>query len=295
MSADKELTATDHLLKRWSWAVLVIGALASGAVNAVYALRVGDNSVVHAIVPLLVLGLGLFAELVFLSSHPRPVRWLGGIGSVAGFALALVMSYHAIREVLGQELASVRGPLTDTAAALPDVLMLIAATVLLSHRWRATRSAPTDAQRSPSRLQRLRDKALDRVEASLDKPANPHVNAVPEAVNAPLNAAEAVNHNGHSTVTPPDWARSVTAVPTEPVTEAVNASATDRHVHEARELLDRTGKRVAIETLAAALAALDAETPIKTISRELGMGERTLREVRDARRPLAYRLAPSPS
>ncbi|MFV8275820.1 hypothetical protein [Mycobacteroides abscessus] len=281
------LTATDYLLRRWSWTLLVVGAVASSAVNALYATRSGDNPYVHAVVPMLVLFLGLYAELIFMSTHPWWVRWLGGIGSAAGFGLALVMSYHAIRAVFGEELESVKGPLTDSLAAIPDGIMLVAATVLLSHRWRTSRTdAVTEGDRQPNRFKRLTGKALDKVEARLDKPAPEPVTVTERAVTAPVTVPEAGVHDGHT----PEGLRSLPDRPTDRVPEAVTVTATDRHLTEARELIARTGKRQSVEKVARVLSELDDGTPVLTISETLGMGERTVREIRDARRGAVERL-----
>lgn len=285
------LTAHDEFARWASWLVLVAFTAASVWLNAEYARLQGDGLTFHVALPLLALTAGVYAEVVLLSSHRWIVRGVTGTLVVAGFVTMLIGSYIGILGVT-QDALPTYGKLNYAVAAFPDAFMLIAATVLMAHRWKKVRGAvATDSDRQPNRLQRLTTKAFDRVESALDKPATPQVNAVTEPVHAPVNAADAVSHNGHSPHPVPDWARSVNTLPTVPTPEPVNAAATDRHVHEALELLDRTGKRVAVETLAAALAALDEGKPIKTISRELGMGERTLREVRDARLPLAHRLA----
>lgn len=295
MSTEKEpstLTSTDKLAHWLSWLFLVLGTLVSAYLNSVHAARVGDAAAYHVAAPLIALLMGLYAEVILLSTYPRIVRWTAGIATTSGFLFAMASSYVSILAVARADMANAYAWMQAGTAALPDAVMILAVTVLVAHRWRSTRSTPaTDSDRQPNRFRRLTTKAFDRIESKLDKPATPQVNDVNAAPTEPVNVPEAVSHNGHGRLPVPDWARSVNTLPERPTPEPVNAAATDRHMHEAQELLDRTGKRVAVETLAQALAALDDGTPIKTISRELGMGERTLREVRDARLPLAHRLA----
>lgn len=62
----------------------------------------------------------------------------------------------------------------------------------------------------------------------------------------------------------------------------------DDHMTEARELIGRTGKRSDPATVAEVLRRLDADVPVAQISSELGMGERTIRQIRDARQVDEY-------
>lgn len=67
-----------------------------------------------------------------------------------------------------------------------------------------------------------------------------------------------------------------------------HSSGHDGHMTEARELIGRTGKRSDPATVAEVLRRLDADVPVAQISSELGMGERTIRQIRDARQVDEY-------
>lgn len=109
-----------------------------------------------------------------------------------------------------------------------------------------------------------------------------------EAQKAQVNHSDRVNDramNDRPTVHVPEPPRAVpdpAPVSARPMTEG----APDDHLIEARELLARTGKRTPAETVAEVLRLLDDDTPVLTISANLGMGERTVRQIRDARREL---------
>lgn len=263
------LTATDRFLWWLSWALLIAGAAVSAKLNGTHAVRVQDTVVFHVAVPLVALFAGLYAELIFMSTHPRVVRWTAGVAVVTGFVFAMASSYVSILEVVRKDMAAAPDWMQKGTAALPDAVMVVAVTVLVAHRWRVSRAVDTPAaDRQPNRLKRLTGKALDKVEARLDKPAPEPVTAsdrsLPDRPTVPVNVPEAGVQGGH-------------------VPEAV--SPTDRHLTEAGELIARLGKRQNAEKVAAVLAALDDETPVKTISETQRMGERTVREIRDARRP----------
>lgn len=81
---------------------------------------------------------------------------------------------------------------------------------------------------------------------------------------------------------------------TEPMPEtapdfgrSVNGSVTEfEYATEARDILERTGKRTPIEAVVAVLERLDEpDAKVSVIASELAMGERTVRGIRDARRP----------
>ena len=90
----------------------------------------------------------------------------------------------------------------------------------------------------------------------------------------------AVGHNNGHTVNPMIGAVNGHA---RPMPDPVNGH--DRHLTEARSLIERTGKRSDPVTVAEVLRHLDADTPVAQISAELGMGERTIRQIRDSRQP----------
>lgn len=284
------LSATDKFLWWLSWALLVAGAVVSAKLNAVHATRVHDTVAFHVAVPLVALFAGLYAELIFMSTHPRAVRWTAGAAVLIGFVFAMASSYVSILAVVQEDMKAAPGWMQKGTAALPDAVMIIAVTVLLSHRWRTSRTADvTEADRQPNRFKRLTGKAMDKVEARLDKPTPEPVTVserpAPDRPTAPVTVPEAGVHGVHS----PEALRSVTDRPTVRVPEPEAVAATDRHRTEAGELIARTGKRQSVEKVARVLEALDDEIPVSTIGETQRMGERTVREIRDARLPLAHR------
>lgn len=85
--------------------------------------------------------------------------------------------------------------------------------------------------------------------------------------------------NGHVTERMIGYARPIPERVIEPVTD-------DPYLNEARSLIERTGKRSDAAAVAEVLRRLDGEVPVAQISTELGMGERTIRQIRDSRKEL---------
>lgn len=151
-------------------------------------------------------------------------------------------------------------------AVTPDLLMVAATAYLMSLRGVVKRAGD---DRPVTAFARLRAAAVARAEAALAVPET----VTPEPVTVPMPDPVPV----HAPAAAPVRAR--------PVPVPMPDSVTDPFTAEARALIKRTGKRTPVEQVAAVLAALDDEKPVAVISSELSMGERTVREIRDARRP----------
>lgn len=145
-------------LARWvSWLVLVAFTALSCYLNAEYARAHGDAVNYHVALPLLALTAGLYAEIIYLSQVRRTVRWVTGVLVSAGFTVVMIASYISIRGVVYVQYATFPGWLNDAIAAFPDGFMIIAATVLLAHRWTRVKGMATAAAkpRTPSAAKQI--------------------------------------------------------------------------------------------------------------------------------------------
>jgi hypothetical protein len=155
-TAANTLTATDQLVRWLSWLLLIVGTVVSARLNAMHAERVGDTTVYHVAIPIIALSAGLYAELILMSTHHRVVRWTAGLVVLIVFVFAMASSYTSILAVMHIDMSGADLWMQYGAAALPDVVMVIAVSVLVSHRWRSTRAV----QRPPKRPQSALRKSL---------------------------------------------------------------------------------------------------------------------------------------
>ncbi|BBY98368.1 hypothetical protein [Mycolicibacterium fallax] len=133
-------------LARWvSWLVLIAFTALSCYLNAEYARAHGDAVNYHVALPLLALTAGLYAEIIYLSQVRRTVRWVTGVLVGVGFIVVMIASYISIRGVVYVQYTTFPGWLNDAIAAFPDGFMIIAATVLLAHRWTRVKGMATAA------------------------------------------------------------------------------------------------------------------------------------------------------
>jgi len=136
---------TDNLARWVSWLVLIAFTALSCYLNAEYARAHGDAVNYHVALPLLALTAGLYAEIIYLSDVRRAVRWVTGVLVGVGFIVVMIASYISIRGVVYVQYATFPGWLNDAIAAFPDGFMIIAATVLLAHRWTRVKGMATAA------------------------------------------------------------------------------------------------------------------------------------------------------
>lgn len=163
--AANTLTATDQLVRWLSWLLLIVGTVVSARLNAAHAERVGDATAYHVAIPITALAAGLYAELILMSTHHRVVRWTAGLVVLIVFVFAMASSYTSILAVMRGDMAGADSWTQYGAAALPDAVMVIAASVLVSHRWRSTRAVQRPSKRPQSALRRsLGGLSVDTVE-----------------------------------------------------------------------------------------------------------------------------------
>lgn len=238
--------------------VLVAFTALSCYLNQVYAVAESEDVAYHVALPILALGAGIFAEVIFLSNVHRTVRWLTGTLVSVGFAAVMLASYLAVLGVAEAKYPTFPTLLIYVLAAFPDGFMVIAATVILALRVRRTklRGAVTKTSTKPARggfARRLAEAATARAEVFLTpppprstEPANPKVEPVEEArgglepapveptVETPTSSVEpTVEAENHSTK---PSAKPQVGSPREGSVEEISP-AVEVHLEEARRLL----------------------------------------------------------
>lgn len=236
--------------------------------------------------------------LVASYTHLRELFIVGGYASwlasvfAAAIDLALLAAtsaWFAMRPASAAELRTARAEMEDEEAAAHE-----AADRERLDRERADAAAHEAAELERERAEAERaERAWEREQRALAAAeraralANAQVD-VDDRVNGHDGNGHTVDHNnghtGNSMIgTMNGYARPMP----ESVNGAVHEPVTvhDRHLTEARALIERTGKRSDVVTVAAVLRHLDADVPVAQISAELGMGERTIRQIRDSRQP----------
>ena len=178
----------DRITGRAGWATLIVFTALSSYLNARMAMLDGvattEQVAFHAAIPAILLVAGLFAESVAMSSVHRVAKWVTVTSLGAVFAITLVASYIAVFGVVGTWNPHAPRWVNCGLAAVPDIVMVMAGTVILGLRMKRHGLAPvTSPTRAPRRLQRLADAATDRVTAALSVPATVSAEAspIPEA------------------------------------------------------------------------------------------------------------------
>ncbi|MBN7457556.1 hypothetical protein [Mycobacteroides abscessus] len=176
------MSTWDRITARAGWAVLIIFTALSSYLNARRVL-IGDHTaateliVFHAAIPAVLLIAGLFAELVSMSTVHRAAKAVTVTGLVLVFAVTLIASYLAILDVVTAWNPHAPQWVNRGLAGVPDVVMVMAGSVVLSLRVRRHGLAPavkTPAKSSTrGRFQRLADAAAARAEAALAVPPSP--------------------------------------------------------------------------------------------------------------------------
>lgn len=222
------LTTTDQFVRWLSWLLLIVGTVVSARLNALHAERVGDTTVYHVAIPITALAAGLYAELILMSTHPRTVRWTTGTAVIIGFVFAMASSYTSILAVMRDDMAGADSWTQYGTAAMPDVVMIIAVSVLVSHRWRSTRVVQRPSKPPQSALRRsLGGLSVDTVERLRTKVKTP-----PPSSTSPSTEPSWMDRGGSISTsveppraTPPTSTAgapsSVTATAVEPLSPAV--------------------------------------------------------------------------
>ena len=212
---------------------------------------------------------GLYT-LALDSGQPKPLAILFPFAIDAGIALATLAIYH-LRPSSAADLRAAH------EAAERERLDRERAAELERERAEAEREEREWEREQRALAAAERARALENAQVNHDGHMNGHV--VNGQTVGHNNGHGGGHANGHTVEAVNGYARPMPEVAHEPV------PVHDRHMTEARALIERTGKRSDAVTVAAVLRHLDAETPVAQISSELGMGERTIRQIRDSREP----------
>lgn len=171
------MTKWDIITGRFAWAMLVLFTALSAYLNArraMFDLAGIEAIVLHAAIPVVLLLAGLFAETVALApAVHRPAKWVVVTALVGIFTVTMIASYLAILAVITAWNPHAPGWVNAGLASVPDAVMLMAGTVVLSLRVRrhGVAAAPSRT-RTPSRWQRLADGLTARAEAALAVPVH---------------------------------------------------------------------------------------------------------------------------
>ncbi|MCB9441222.1 MAG: hypothetical protein H6523_13355 [Mycolicibacterium sp.] len=229
----------------------------------------------HAAIPAILLVAGLFAESVAMSSVHRVAKWVTVTGLGAVFAITLVASYVAVFGVVDTWNPHAPRWVNCGLAAVPDIVMIMAGTCVLSLRMKRHGLAPvTSPTRAPKRWSRLADAATDRVTAALSGPAEvsrTHEAEVVEAVTEPVSVP---SPKPRRTSPAPSPKRSL-----KPVEDPVLAPFMESAERLVRERVIR-GK-TAVDYAAILRAADEGWSPTR-IRRELGVSHTTTAKVLEA-------------
>lgn len=295
---------------RAAWALLVAFTALSSYLNYRSAALDGSHEVAHAVVPLVVLVVGGFVEMALLSTIHKAAKAATVTALFACFAVVLVTSYLGILPIAAAWFHAMPERVVFGLAAIPDVVMLAAVSVLMS--LRARRKSPASAVKKASRWARIKDNVGQRVEHltepkhSVEVSANPSVEPSAEALKTPsapttepltdpsVKVLETppptfVEPSAEEFVepleTPAKPAPSTKPAAVEPLTEEQRAA-----MDEAREMevADLVRGKVAAD-YARIIAALDAGWSPTRIKNEHGYSHGTTAKVADFRtvnRPL---------
>lgn len=292
------LTATDQLVRWLSWLLLIVGTVVSARLNAMHAERVGDTMAYHVAIPITALSAGLYAELILMSTHPRVVRWTAGSAVIIGFVFAMASSYTSILAVMRGDMAGADPWMQYGVAAMPDAVMIIAVSVLVSHRWRSTR-AHTE-QRPPKRPQSALRRSLGGLSVDTVERLRTRVNTPPPASATSSMEAPWSTHGG-SIFTPTEPPRGVPTTSVEPAVEPPPSSVASpvaeakpsapESVSPAVEAFLPVGEWMVTEEVVARKTAVELASIVEAISRgltdnriktELGYSAGTADKVRSA-------------
>ncbi|MBP2452504.1 hypothetical protein [Mycolicibacterium lutetiense] len=119
-----------------AWVVTLAFTVLSSFLNARGAGIEGGHVTAHAVVPFVVLVVGAFGEIVYLSGMHRAAKRVILAGLLACFAVVLAVSYMGILPVAEAWFPTLPTWAVRGMSAIPDVVMLCAATALLSLRAR---------------------------------------------------------------------------------------------------------------------------------------------------------------
>lgn len=166
----------------FAWLMLVAFTALSSVMNVEYARLTESDVLFHGAIPVVVLVVGFFAELTFLSSSHNWAKRAVLAALLCCFAVVLVASYLGVRYTVNDRNPHAPEWVNNGLAAIPDVVMLAAATVLLS--LRARRKGTVTESAKPSRWARIGGNLGDRFERLTE--AKPSANPFAEPLRSPL-------------------------------------------------------------------------------------------------------------
>lgn len=146
----------------FAWLMLVAFTALSSVMNVEYARLTQSDAPFHGAIPVVVLVVGFFAELTFLSSSHNWAKRAVLAALLSCFAVVLVASYLGVRHVVNDRNPHAPEWVNNGLAAIPDVVMLAAATVLLS--LRARRKSHVSETAKPSRWAKIGGNLMTRAE-----------------------------------------------------------------------------------------------------------------------------------
>lgn len=282
---EHQMSTWDKLTGRAGWAVLIVFTALSSYLNARRVVLDGaadtELIVFHAAIPAVLLVAGLFAELVSMSSVHRTAKAVTVTGLVAVFGITLVASYLAILGVVVAWNPHAPAWVNAGLAAVPDIVMVMSGSVILSLRVRRHGLAPTakkpSRKASPGRWSRIGDNLMSRAER-LTEVREPQVTAVGHAARADepqppaqVNRAPAA-HTGQA---PRTTAHRDAAQPARPATQDAEPvqrpTPTEDHRIAAQRLVDAKRATQPVEVVAEVLAAADAGMSKREIETATGV------------------------
>ena len=174
------MTHWDRLTARAGWLMLMTFTALSSYLNARRVVlddgATAELVVFHASIPVVLLIVALFAELVALSCVHRAAKVITVTVLIAIFVTTLIASYIAVLAVVARWNPHAPLWVNQALAAVPDLVVVMAGTVVLSLRVRRHGLA-AEASRTPapSRWRRVADAAAARAEAALAVPEKPQL------------------------------------------------------------------------------------------------------------------------
>ncbi|CPW94954.1 hypothetical protein [Mycobacteroides abscessus] len=288
----------------FAWLMLAAFTALSSVMNVEYARLTESDVLFHGAIPVVVLVVGFFAELTFLSSSHNWAKRAVLAALLGCFAVVLVASYLGVRYTVNDRNPHAPEWVNNGLAAIPDVVMLAAATVLLS--LRARRKSGDSGTKKTSRWGRIKDNMGQRVEqltepkASVEPSADPlrspletPVSAVMEPLTDPFAEAletpppTSVEPSAEGFMEPLKTPAKVSAKPapsTEPAAEEPLTEELLAAMDEAREMetADLVRRKTAID-YARIIAALDNGWSPTRIKNMHGYSHGTTEKVADFR------------
>lgn len=170
MNETKNKQTADRTAGTAAWLVLVVFTIATCWLNALAARMDNSHVAAHVAIPIIVLMAALFGESLAVSSLDRGTKWLCVSALVGVFCVVLWISYLGILTVSQDWFHDKPQAAVYCAAAIPDMMMLIAGTAILRFRMRRAKRAageavdvPAAASPTRSALSQIRGNILQQV------------------------------------------------------------------------------------------------------------------------------------